>query len=359
MPNSRIHTSITEVSKAIDRSVDEASLPVAHLTDEDNYFTTNPKPPYLDELLRETTEFINYQRANGRENIVLVTSGGTTVPLENNTVRFIDNFSAGTRGASSAEQFLFHGYSVIFLHREFSLTPFNRPFIHNTETNFLDYFDENGQLSEQYRDIILENKRHYDRFMYQEKRLLMLPFTTVNQYLWSLKTIATLMNDNGCLFYLAAAVSDFFVPYSRLPQHKIQSQEANRKLNESSSESQCNSSTTVEGKLVVNLDPVPKFLRRLVESWATQAMIISFKLETDDKILIHKARQALDRYNHQLVIGNLLQTRNKEVVFVSENNRDGDWIRTGGGANSNIEELIVQEVVKRHDAWRKDARKTV
>jgi len=38
--------------------------------------------------------------------IVVITSGGTTVPLERNCVRFIDNFSKGTRGALSAEQFL-------------------------------------------------------------------------------------------------------------------------------------------------------------------------------------------------------------------------------------------------------------
>ena len=38
--------------------------------------------------------------------IVVVTSGGTTVPLERNCVRFVDNFSSGTRGALSAEQFL-------------------------------------------------------------------------------------------------------------------------------------------------------------------------------------------------------------------------------------------------------------
>ena len=35
--------------------------------------------------------------------IVCVSSGGTTVPLEQNTVRFIDNFSSGERGAVSAE----------------------------------------------------------------------------------------------------------------------------------------------------------------------------------------------------------------------------------------------------------------
>jgi phosphopantothenoylcysteine synthetase/decarboxylase len=41
-----------------------------------------------------------------RENIAIVTSGGTTVPLERNCVRFVDNFSQGTRGALSAEALL-------------------------------------------------------------------------------------------------------------------------------------------------------------------------------------------------------------------------------------------------------------
>ena len=35
--------------------------------------------------------------------VAVVTSGGTAVPLERNTVRFIDNFSTGSRGAASAE----------------------------------------------------------------------------------------------------------------------------------------------------------------------------------------------------------------------------------------------------------------
>lgn len=41
--------------------------------------------------------------ANKSDNIVLVTSGGTAVPLEKQTVRFLDNFSTGNRGALSAE----------------------------------------------------------------------------------------------------------------------------------------------------------------------------------------------------------------------------------------------------------------
>lgn len=39
------------------------------------------------------------------------------IPLEHNTVRFVDNFSAGSRGSASAEYFLENGYAVIFMYR--------------------------------------------------------------------------------------------------------------------------------------------------------------------------------------------------------------------------------------------------
>jgi phosphopantothenate-cysteine ligase len=76
----------------------------------------------------------------------------------------------------------------------------------------------------------------------------------------------------------------------------------------------------------MNLDPVPKFLKLLVDGWAPRAMIISFKLETDPELLSIKAHTALDKYAHHLVIGNLLNTRKYEVLFVSAGNED-KWIR--------------------------------
>lgn len=74
-------------------------------------------------------------------------SGGTTVPLETNTVRFLDNFSAGTRGATSAEYFIEMGYAVIFLHRQFSLEPYTRHYTHSKNC-FLDMLQaqDNGQV---------------------------------------------------------------------------------------------------------------------------------------------------------------------------------------------------------------------
>ncbi len=70
-------------------------------------------------------------------------SGGTTVPLEENTVRFLDNFSAGTRGATSAEYFIQKGYAVIFLHRQFSLEPYTRHYTHSKNC-FLDLLELDG-----------------------------------------------------------------------------------------------------------------------------------------------------------------------------------------------------------------------
>ncbi|GIL55597.1 hypothetical protein Vafri_11141, partial [Volvox africanus] len=73
----------------------------------------------------DNTLLVGDGRTNNRP-VVVVTSGGTTVPLERRCVRFIDNFSAGTRGALSTERFLEAGYAVIFLTRSGSQQPFAR-----------------------------------------------------------------------------------------------------------------------------------------------------------------------------------------------------------------------------------------
>lgn len=104
------------------------------------FFEENSKPSHFDENVKLIFE-VCQQAAIKKHRVALVTvssqlscnkklynlpkifffvslqSGGTTVPLEQNTVRFIDNFSAGTRGSASAEYFLEAGYQVIFLHR--------------------------------------------------------------------------------------------------------------------------------------------------------------------------------------------------------------------------------------------------
>jgi phosphopantothenate-cysteine ligase len=162
--------------------------------------------------------------------------------------------------------------------------------------------------------------------------LLLLPFTTVNDYLWYLRELAILMQplQANALFYLAAAVSDFFVPADRMVEHKIQSSEdyhVKKQSNGTDDPEERTPAAHMEGgSLVIDLDPVPKFLKLLVDEWSPHAMIVSFKLETDSALLATKSKGALEKYSHHLVIGNLLNTRKYEVLFVSKIKGE-DWVR--------------------------------
>ncbi|KAJ5885079.1 Phosphopantothenate--cysteine ligase CAB2 [Penicillium taxi] len=310
------------------------------------YFNEYPPPKALPRHEALARAFIDRHVEAGRR-VVLVTSGGTTVPLETQTVRFIDNFSAGTRGATSAEYFLEQGYAVIFLHRQYSLLPYSRHYSHSTNC-FLDFMGEaepegdsendHGRIvvRSEYQDEMRDVLRKY-RFAKKNNLLLLLPFTTVAEYMFELRSLAKLMRPLGpnALFYLAAAVSDFFIPRSRMAEHKIQSSELPAHLNPAST---VGSEDIYTGEneeppknskmLVINLDPVPKFLHRLVDGWAPDGcMVVSFKLETDPALLVYKAKTALQRYSHHLVIGNLLSTRKWEVVFITPKAPHERWIR--------------------------------
>ncbi|KAI6044008.1 DNA/pantothenate metabolism flavoprotein [Pisolithus marmoratus] len=327
----------------------------------DLYFATQPKPAFLqnDKLMNDVRSFIAKHK---NRRVVLVTSGGTTVPLELNVVRFLDNFS--TRGATSAEYFLKQGYAVIFMHRQFSLQPFSRNYSHSTHP-FLDFLEieENSEehqgndqkqpqitVKPSERAALLSVLRAY-KAVQAEGTLLTLTFVTVDDYLFLLREVSQAMGTLGprAMFYLAAAVSDFFLPRQRMSEHKIQSG---------------------KGSLSIEMDQVPKILKPMVADWAVGGFTVSFKLETDQTLIIPNARKALQRYGHQVVIGNDLHHRKYRVVLVcprrsslnSNVNLDGDmsteyeesWIEIDSSPSAphkEIEEDIVKELVRRHDEW--------
>ncbi|EKM58026.1 uncharacterized protein PHACADRAFT_116598 [Phanerochaete carnosa HHB-10118-sp] len=317
----------------------------------ERYFATQLPPASLEADVAQVREWVQRQQEANRQ-VVLVTSGGTTVPLELNVVRFLDNFSAGTRGATSAEYFLKAGYAVIFMHRQFSLQPFSRHYSHSTHP-FLDFLDVDDvadiQVKAAERPQLIEVLKTYKRVQ-GAGTLHMLTFVTVNDYLWLLRAISKELYPLGrnAMFYLAAAVSDFFLPRQKMSEHKIQSG---------------------KGSLHIEMDQVPKILKPLVTEWTRGGYIVSFKLETEDALLIPKARAALARYGHQVVIGNELHTRKYQVVFVSpatgkpaqtESGGDSDsskfsesWLRIDLAADptKEIEEDIVAELVRRHRVW--------
>lgn len=110
-------------------------------------------------------------------------------------------------------------------------------------------------------------------------------FNTVNDYLWILREMAGVMGVLGRrgMFYLAAAVSDFFLPLDRMVSVVVReiaaqsteidglfAQQAEHKIQ------------SVKGNLVLEMDQVPKVLRPLVQEWLPEAYIVSFKVGRND-----------------------------------------------------------------------------
>ncbi|KYQ47591.1 Phosphopantothenate--cysteine ligase [Trachymyrmex zeteki] len=244
----------------------------------EDFYAKHPPPQDLAQNEQALKEFTRKHLEAGNK-VVLVTSGGTTVPLEHNTVRFVDNFSAGTRGSVSAEYFLEHGYAVIFMYRVKSLEPFSRHFIGQ---KFLDLL----QISDN--------------------------------------------NENPVI------TGDTTRTYAEGSIHKISS----------------------SGPPTISLQLVPKILAPLVSLWVPKAFVVSFKLETDESLLISKARTALNKYHHnlnfdgnvfQLVIANMLQTRKQQVIIVSkETNYVLSLTNEQLDNGEEIEQLIVRDLVEKH-----------
>ncbi|KAJ2901092.1 Phosphopantothenate--cysteine ligase cab2 [Coemansia aciculifera] len=309
--------------------------------DPDTYFDHNSPPTNLQWAHDQVDEFVKRQSPDQR--IVLVTSGGTTVPLENNTVRFVDNFSAGTRGSSSAEQFLAMGYAVVFLYREQSLQPFNRHYSHNSK-GLLSYLERgsDGQIrvKPEWEQQLGRDLDLYQKFT-GEGKLLMLNFTTLSDYLFLLREVSLLVASLGprVMFYLAAAVSDFFIPSHSMSEHKIQS---------------------AAGDLTLRMNQVPKFLGPLVKNWVPLCFIVSFKLETDPELLGPKARHALEKYGHQVVIANMLDTRKQKVWLFTKNEAICpaaiEISKEDLDAGKDIEQDLVVELARRHQQYISDAK---
>lgn len=67
----------------------------------EKFFEKNRPTSQCQEELRQVSAFIS--KIPDDRKVIFITSGGTVVPLERQTVRFIDNFSTGSRGSLSAQ----------------------------------------------------------------------------------------------------------------------------------------------------------------------------------------------------------------------------------------------------------------
>ena len=199
--------------------------------------------------------------------LAIITSGGTTVPIEKKTVRFIDNFSTGLRGARLADFFVNNNYRVLFLYRTGSTFP---------------------------------HKIDKDKF-------LAITFNQVFEYILLLRHALLSSQKSETIVVLAAAVSDFYVPIDEMPTDKIQSK---------------------DGEMTLKLKQVPKSLEFVKKLWNPKAFVLSFKLETDPEKLIPKAMESLDTNNVDAVLANDLHKRYQEVYIVTRNSPVHKLIQT-------------------------------
>lgn len=149
--------------------------------------------------------------------------------------------------------------------------------------------------------------RQYKEALEQGK-LLQLSFTTLSEYLWLLRSACQALAplENKAILYLAAAVSDFYIPSNEMVS-------VLSKLNCLYNVShhyikvithihffQSVHKIPSSGPPTIQLKLVPKILAPLVSLWVPQAFVVSFKLETDESVLISKARNALNKYQHNV-----------------------------------------------------------
>ncbi|KAH9649020.1 phosphopantothenate--cysteine ligase 2 [Citrus sinensis] len=154
-------------------------------------------------------------------------------------------------------------------------------------------------------------------------------------YIRMLQMIAVSSRSLGpcSMFYLAAAVSDFYVPWKSMAEHKIQSG---------------------SGPLDIQLLQVPKMLSVLRKEWAPMAFCISFKLETDAEILLEKADMARKKYGMHAVVANELLSRKEQVVVVTNNGKIPVY-RDKTSSDSDVEKPLTKLLVDRHSVYIKDS----
>mmetsp|Transcript_8590 Transcript_8590/g.14553 ORF Transcript_8590/g.14553 Transcript_8590/m.14553 type:complete len:347 (+) Transcript_8590:88-1128(+) len=331
----------------------------------------------------------------GTNKLAVVTSGGTTVNLEKNTVRFIDNFSQGERGARSVEAFLEEGYFVLLLHRTGSVMPFSTLFRQLTSAHvdlqLLDCLSASSDphdgspcimlrpadSTESSTNTLLQELRRYQQ---HRDHLLALPFTSIDEYLTLLQASSEAITrrqhlqaasedggagkelrdrdrDRACsrvIYYLAAAVSDFYVPPELLPQHKIQSGPLPPEHLQQDAQSQSPQRPASATPFSLDLHPVPKRLGTLVTEWAPGAFVTSFKLETDLSLVVSKAQMALRNYSVHLVVANQLQTR-RDVVHLVQKSSCCSTFETEelrrDEVQPSIEPQLVRAVAQRHELF--------
>ena len=102
----------------------------------------------------------------------------------------------------------------------------------------------------------------------------------------------------------------------------------------------------------IHLDGVPKMLGALRRDWAPEMFNVSFKLETDEAILLKKARGAISKYQMDCVVANILSTRYERVTLVAPSAEAPEGaarvVARDPGSELLLETVFVPELCRLH-----------
>lgn len=188
------------------------------------------------------------------------------------------------------------------MHRQFSLQPFSRHYSHSTNP-FLDFLElEDASVPESPSELLpsgpdtgpsnppvisvrpadtarLRTVLSAYKAVQQAGQLHTMTFVTVNEYLWLLRAIAKELSvlGRGAMYYLAAAVSDFFLPREKMVSFSFYLRVRIWELNGGGVQSE-HKIQSGKGSLVIEMDQVPKILKPMVDEWTPEGFIVSFKV---------------------------------------------------------------------------------
>ncbi|SOV11278.1 phosphopantothenoylcysteine synthetase, putative [Plasmodium gaboni] len=164
-----------------------------YFEEDPKFFNKKLRPKNLDEILKFLKEkFI----LNDEDKIVLITSGGTKVPLEKIEIRNIDNFSTGKRGTLICEYFLKINKKVIFLHRKGSYIPFEYHLKDLAKMENLKVEENNIRFNlknENETNILIDNLQNYKMYY---NNLFLISYDTIFEYGFYLIEISNLLNQH-------------------------------------------------------------------------------------------------------------------------------------------------------------------
>lgn len=233
---------------------------------------------------------------------ILITSGGTTVPID--PVRQISNNSSGRFGAAIASEALKAGHQVSYLTSSHGQSPF----AHTVDFHAAPDWEMEAAKLKQLHAFAEQYRGQYHEYRYQ----------TFYDYAEQLQSLATTQQPQ--IIILAAAVSDYLV--ANYSTEKVRS----------------------NNDLHIDLKPAPKLIHHIRE-WSPKSFVVGFKLlvNASDADLVTAAKNSINQHNLDLCVANdsaSLQRGAHEIIIVA---RDGST----HPYQQNLASAVISECLQR------------